>query len=105
MSQNQVDEINLFPVEDFIPYLNYHRPYLFLTDTKKNKRGHEIRIYGEANTPYEKLKEVDKTLKVSCLKHNQSFAQIDQIAYQYSDNEWAKMMRKKSLKPLMRLEV
>ena len=98
VSQNQVDEINLFLVEDFIPYLNYHRPCLFLTDTKKNKRDHEIRIYGEANTPYEKLKEVDKTLTISCLKPNHSFAQIDQIAYKYSDNEWAKMMRKKEPK-------
>lgn len=98
VSQNQVDEINLFLVEDFIPYLNYHRPCLFLTDTKKNKRGHEVRIYGEANTPYEKLKEVDQTLTTSCLKPNHTFAELDQIAYKYSDNEWAKMMRKKEPK-------
>lgn len=98
ISQSQVDEINLFLVEDFIPYLNYHRPCLFLTETKKNKRGHEMRVYGEANTPYEKLKEIDKTLKVSCLKPNHTFAQLDQIAYKYSDNEWAEMMRKKEPK-------
>lgn len=94
VSQSQVDNINLFLVEYFIPYLNYHRPCLYLTETKKNKRGHEMRIYGEANTPYEKLKEINKTLKVSCLKPNHSFAQIDEIAYKYSDNEWAKIMRK-----------
>ena len=95
VNQSQVDEINLFLVEYFIPYLNYHRPCLYLTDTKRNKRGHEVRVYGEANTPYEKLKEIDKTLPTSCLKPNYSFPQLDdQIAYQYSDNDWAKIMRK-----------
>ncbi|MBU2025987.1 integrase [Patescibacteria group bacterium] len=98
LQQNQVDDINLFLVEYFIPYLNYHRPCLYLTNTKKNKRGHETRIYGEANTPYEKLKEIDKTLKTSCLKPSLSFPYLDTIAYQCSDNEWAKIMRQQEHK-------
>lgn len=98
INKSQVDDINQFLINYFIPYLNYHRPCLFLIKTKKNKRGHETRIYGDANTPYEKLKEVDITLKISCLEQKNTFAQLDQIAYRYSDNEWAKIMRKQEHK-------
>ena len=57
-----------------------------------------MRIYGDANTPYEKLKEVDKTLKESCLNTGTTFAQLDQIDYKYSDNGWAKIMRQQKHK-------
>ena len=46
----------------------------------------------------QKLKRVDRQLKKSCLKPGVSFEQLDRIAYQYSDNEFADMMRQQERK-------
>lgn len=79
----------------FNPYLNYHRPCLYVTEVRKDKKGGETKIYGQATTPYEKLKEVSRLLKTNFFKPGLSFAKLNKLAYQYSDNQFAYKMRVK----------
>ena len=79
----------------FNPYLNYHRPCLFVTEIIKDKKGKEKKVYGQATTPYEKLKEISKLKKENFLKKGIILGGLDIIAYQYSDNEFARIMRMK----------
>ncbi|NCO12155.1 MAG: hypothetical protein COZ34_02750 [Candidatus Pacebacteria bacterium CG_4_10_14_3_um_filter_34_15] len=77
----------------FNPYLNYHRPCMFVTESKKDGKGRETQIYGQTTTPYEKLKEVSRELKTSFLKKENSFSNLDKFAYRESDNQFARKMR------------
>jgi len=87
--------ISDFYEEWFNPYLNYHRPCLFVTETIKDKKGKEKKVYGQAATPYEKLKEISKLKKKDFLKKGIIFEKLDIIAYQCSDNQFARIMRMK----------
>ena len=98
LDQGASDLINQFYQQWFNPYLNYHRPSLFATKVVKNKKGRERKIYDEAMVPYEKLKEVNQRLKQSCLKKGVSFKQLDKVAYRYSDNQFAEILREKERK-------
>lgn len=98
INQKMVLEINKFYEEYFNPYLNFHRPCGFVTETRVDIKGRERKIYGQYTTPYEKLKEISKKLKENFLKPEQSFEKIDIIAYKYSDNEFAKILRIKQEK-------
>lgn len=95
INKGLVGEINKFYISYFNPYLNFHRPCQFITETKIDKKGRERKIYGQATTPYEKLKEVSKQQNKNFLKSGQSFEKLDIMAYQMSDNEFAKIMREK----------
>lgn len=75
-------------------YLNYHRPSLFATHIIIDHHGQEQKIYDRAVIPYEKLKEISKLKRKNFLKPGLSFEQLDKIAYQYSDNEFAQILRK-----------
>lgn len=90
--------ISDFLEEWFNPYLNYHRPCLFVTETKTDKKGRTKPVYGQTTTPYEKLKEVSKQLKTNFLKKGVSFQQLNKIAYQESDNQFALKMRQQETK-------
>lgn len=98
VDQKMTDEVNRFYEEYFNPYLNFHRPCGFVTETRVDAKGRERKIYGQYTTPYEKLKEISKNLKKNFLKPEQSFGKIDIIAYRYSDNEFAKILRSKQEK-------
>ncbi len=98
LDQGTSDLINRFYQDWFNPYLNYHRPSLFATTVVKDQKGKERNIYDEAMIPYEKLKQVDQRLKTSCLKPGISFEQLNKIAHQYSDNEFAALMREEERK-------
>ena len=98
LDQGVSDLINDFYQHWFNPYLNYHRPSLFAGTVTQDRKGREEKVYDEAMVPYEKLKRVDRQLKKSCLKPGVSFEQLDRIAYQYSDNEFADMMRQQERK-------
>lgn len=93
LDQGVSDLINEFYQHWFNPYLNDHRPSLFAATVIKDRKGREKKRYDEAIVPYEKLKQVDRRLHKSCLKPGVSFKQLDEIAYRYSDNEFAAMMR------------
>jgi len=72
-----------------------HRPCGFVTEVRLDRKGRERKIYGQYTTPYEKLNEVSIALKDNFLKPWQSFEKLDIMAYQISDNEFAKIMRDK----------
>ncbi len=75
------------------PYLNYHRPSLFVTEIVKDRKGKEKKVYGQAAMPYEKLKEISRIKKKDFFKAGIAFDKLDIIAYQYSDNQFARIMR------------
>lgn len=91
--KNQVDSINQFIIHFFNPYLNYHRPCLYPTRERIDKYGKTRVVYDEAKVPYDKLQEITGR-KVNTLKEGVTWEQLDQIAIAYSDNDFAKLMRK-----------
>lgn len=90
--------INQYYESFFNPYLNYHRPCLFVTKSIKDSKGRERRVYEEATIPYEKLKEVCQLKRKNFLKPGITFDRLDKIAYQYSDNEFARILREEERK-------
>lgn len=88
-------DILMTMVQWFNPYLNFHRPCLYVTEVRQDKKGRESKIYGQAATPYEKLKEISRRLKAGFFKQGLSFAELNKLAYQCSDNQFAYKMRVK----------
>lgn len=97
VNQNLSDEINNYYRDFLNPYLNYHRPSLYVAETVKTNSGRDREVY-EAKIPYEKLKEVSEDLKRNFLKPNITFRKLDEFAYKYSDNEFAKIVREEERK-------
>ena len=94
VNQSLVDKFNDFFKDWFNPYLNYHRPCGFVTEVITDFKGREKKIYGQYTTPYEKLKEVSKEQNRNFLEKGKTFEELDRIAYNMSDNEFARLMRK-----------
>lgn len=84
-------EINEFNKTFVNIYLNYHRPCAFAV-YEPDKNGKLRKKYKTRMTPYEKLKSLPDAEKY--LKPNFSFAELDKIAYEKSDNEFAEEMNK-----------
>ena len=95
MSKKIVVETNTFYQTYFTPYLNFHRPCGYVTETIVDHKGRERKIYGHYTTPYEKFKEVTTAQNKNFLKDGQSWEKLDTIAYKMSDNEFATLVRKK----------
>ena len=77
--------LNAFHRQHLNPYVNYHRPCLFPhTVTDKTGKQRKRYPYQSLMTPYEKLKSL--TDAKTYLKPGLSFAILDRIAYQISDN-------------------
>lgn len=94
INQKLVSKFNEFFTHWFNPYLNYHRPCGYVTETIVDFKGREKKIYGEYTTPYEKLKElIHKNKTKPILKPDVTFETLDIIAYSHSDNEFATIMR------------
>jgi hypothetical protein len=87
--------LNEYFVKYFNVYVNYHRPSLFVTEIKVDKKGREKKIYGEAKVPYDKLRQVSWRKKKNFLKKGLTFKKLDIIAYECSDNDFAKLLREK----------
>ena len=83
--------INRFLIDYLNPYINYHRP-CFFPETVIDHRGKQIKryTYEMMMTPYDKLKSLPEPQIF--LKPLVSFAQLDQIASEISDNQSAKQM-------------
>jgi hypothetical protein len=85
------------------PHINNHRPCFFpetITDAKGKQR--KTYPYNNVMTPYEKLKLLPHS--EHCLKPGLSFAILDTVAYETSDNLTAKQLQKhvnNLLKPFM----
>lgn len=99
MNQGIVDQLNGFLTTWFNPYLNYHRPCGYVTETVTDHKGRERKIYGEYAMPYEKLKQIvnEKPDKV-ILKPDMTFEKMDTFAYEKSDNDFAQDMRNRQYK-------
>lgn len=95
INQSLVDEFNEYYLNWFNPYLNFHRPCGYPT-IKTDKKGKKKKVYTHYTTPYEALKAISGAKKY--LKKGITFDKLDKIAYQYSDNEFAEMMRKEERK-------
>jgi transposase InsO family protein len=89
--------INEFNQAHLNPYINYHRPCFFAEIIVDNKGKQRKRYpYKEMMTPYEKLKSL--TNAASYLKAGTTFKQLNEIAYQISDNEAAERLQKARIK-------
>jgi hypothetical protein len=93
--QDLVDDINNYYTHYFNPYVNYHRPSGYPT-VKTNEKGKERKVYTYYTMPYEALKEIPEATKI--LKKGETLEKLDIIAYKYSDNEWAKIVREEERK-------
>jgi hypothetical protein len=101
INQTMCDPINEYYKNHFNPYLNFHRPCAFstiITDEKGKKK----KIYNQYQVPYERLKEVPNAKKF--LKPGITFEQLDSIAYQKSDNEFATILREEERKLFQKIE-
>jgi len=93
--QSMVDEVNQYYRSYFNPYLNYHRPCGYPT-TITDKKGKKKKVYDNYQVPYEYLKALKGVEKF--LKPETNFTKLDKIAYQMSDNQFAKIMREEERK-------
>jgi len=94
INQSLVDKFNEFFSNWFNPYLNYHRPCGYVTETIVDFKGREKKVYGQYTTPYEKLKEISKEKNRNFLKNGISFGELDRFAYNMSDNDFVRKVRK-----------
>lgn len=95
VNKKMVDRLNSFYEKWFNPYLNYHRPCGFVTETVQDHKGRLRKIYGQYTTPYEKLKEIAEDNDQGILKQGITIADLNKVAYAMSDNQFAKEMRKR----------
>lgn len=96
--------INKFCLKYFNAYLNFHRPCGF-PSIVTDKKGKEIRKYRQEDykTPYEKLKPLPNAEKH--LKEGIKFEDIDEVAYNLSDTEYAQRMNKAKKMMLKKLKL
>ena len=84
-------EVNAFTQRILSPYLNFHRPCFFPTETIDDKgRVRKRYRYQDMMTPYEKLKSLPNADQY--LKPGVTFDQLDAIADAVSDNEAARRL-------------
>jgi hypothetical protein len=91
--QMYADELNAYHRQFLNPYLNFHRPCFFpvvVMDSKGKVR--KKYPYKEVKTPYERLKSLPQAEK--CLATGVTFARLDTVAHEMSDNEFAERMVK-----------
>ena len=89
------DEINEFNKNYVNIYLNYHRPCAYAV-YEPDKHGKLRKKYKERMTPYEKLKSLANAEQY--LKSDFSFAELDKVAYEKSDNQFAEGMNEEKKK-------
>lgn len=95
INQSLADEVNNYYRNFFNPYLNFYRPCGFPTITFDEK-GKRHKVYQTYQVPYEALKGITRANRF--LKPGITFEKLDIIAYQYSDNQWAEIMRNEERK-------
>jgi len=85
--------VNQFHADYLNTYVNFHRPCFFAV-SMMDVRGKVKKIYPyeEVMTPYEKLKSLPEVQ--SYLRAGVTLQQLDDIANQMSDNEFAERMVK-----------
>ncbi len=85
--------INALNQEHLNPYLNFHRPCFFPeTQTDPNGKVRKLYRYEAMMTPYDKL--ISLPQAKDHLKPGMTFAKLEAMAYQLSDNEAADQLQK-----------
>lgn len=95
IAQKWAKLINEFNKKYLNLYLNYHRPCAFSIDIKDDK-GKIKKKYNHWIIPYEKFKSLENAKQY--LKPNFSFEELDKIAYEKSDNDFAEKMQEEKTK-------
>ena len=91
--QKYASLINAFNRDFLNPYLNFHRPCFFAQITLDDKGKERKRYpYEQMMTPYEKLKSLPSAQ--TYLNAGITFAQLDALAMQMSDNEAARQLNR-----------
>ena len=95
--QKWAKRINEFNINYLYPYINYHRPCFFpeIIIDDKGKQRKQYR-YENMMTPYDKLKSLPNSEKY--LKPGLSFAILDLVAMEMTDNQAAKILKTEKLK-------
>ena len=84
-------QVNHFTQNVLSPYLNFHRPCFFPTESIDGKgRIRKQYRYEDMMTPYERLRSLPGAAEY--LKPGVTFAQLDQLAHAVSDNQAAKQL-------------
>jgi hypothetical protein len=83
--------INTYYQDYFNDYINYHRISAYATDYV-DKRGKIRKKYETFQIPYERFKSLPDATQY--LKPDIAFAELDEVAYAQSDNEYAEQMTK-----------
>jgi len=89
--------LNDFNLKYLYPYINYHRPCFYpeiITDDKGKQR--KQYRYENMMTPYDKLKSLPESKKY--LKPGLSFAILDRVAMEMTDNQAVKILKKERQK-------
>ena len=91
--QHYATQMNEFNRRYLNPHINYHRPCLY-PETITDATGKQRKTYPYKNmmTPYEKLKSLPNSEQ--CLKPTLSFAILDKVAYEITDNQSAERLQK-----------
>ena len=93
IQQGCAELLNEFNRDLFNPYINFHRPCFFPITTIDHKgKMKKTYPYEKVMTPYEKLKSLPQA--ESYLRPGVTFEQLDAIANQMSDNQFAERMVK-----------
>lgn len=93
VNQKGAKKINQFNRKYVNPCLNYHRPCGF-AENRADNRGKIKKHYNEWATPYEKFKSLENAEQY--LKPEFNFTELDKIAYEKSDNDFAQEMEKEN---------
>ena len=95
--------VNAFLCDHLTSYLNYHRPCFFPEVTVDDKGRQRRRYrYEHMNTPYEKLKALDKA--VAFLKPGVTFKVLDSLAHAMTDNQAAEQLNREREKLFQRIK-
>lgn len=95
INQKFCDDINHYYKTFFNSYLNFHRPCAFPT-IQIDEKGKKTKTYNHYEIPYERLKSLPNAKKF--LTPQATFENLDAVAYSYSDNEFATIMREEERK-------
>ena len=91
--QHYATQMNEFNRRFLNPHINYHRPCLF-SETITDEKGKQRKTYPYKNmmTPYEKFKSLPNAQQY--LKPTLTFAILDKVAYEITDNQSAERLQK-----------
>jgi len=92
ISQKNAAPINNFYENYFNIYINYHRPSSYATVTC-DENGKRRKKYQTYLTPYAKFKTIEQA--EGYLRDDITFEQLESIAKEKSDNEYAVLMQEK----------